>query len=211
MAGGSRQDRPGRSPTTEISLGLLTDLSGVFAALGKPIVQGTQLYWKQQNADGGVCDRKVKLVVKDHGYDPQKAVVQYRELADVAALQQLLGSPITAALLPTLEADSMISLLAAWPSSLLANDFIIEVGATYDIEMINGLDYLLEDGKIAKGDKIGHIYFEGEYGENGLAGLQGVRRGERHEIVEQKIKADRRGHVRPGRRRSSAPASRRSR
>ena len=68
----------------EISLGLLTDLSGVFAPLAKPIVQATQEYWKEQNAKGGVCDRTIKLVVKDHGYDPQKAVVQYRELSDVA-------------------------------------------------------------------------------------------------------------------------------
>jgi hypothetical protein len=35
------------------------------------------------------------------------------------------------------------SLLAAWPSSLLSNDFIIEIGASYDIEMINGLGYLM--------------------------------------------------------------------
>ena len=28
----------------------------------------------------------------------------------------------------------MISLLSAWPSSLLGNDFVIEIGATYDIE-----------------------------------------------------------------------------
>ena len=62
-----------------INVGILTDLSGTFAALGKPIVQATQLYWKQQNASGGVCGREVNLVVKDHGYNPQRAVTQYRE------------------------------------------------------------------------------------------------------------------------------------
>ena len=36
--------------------------------------------------------------------------------------------------------------------------------------MINGLDYLLKQGMIKPGDKLGHIYFEGEYGANGLAG-----------------------------------------
>lgn len=184
--GGSVKTGPGISDKT-ITLGLLTDLSGVFAALGKPVVQGTQLFWKQAEP---ICGRSVKLIVKDHGYDPQKAVVQYRDLSkNVAGLQQLLGSPITAALLPTLKTDSMISMLAAWPSSLLSNDFIIEVGASYDLEMINGLDKLLEDGKIAKGDKIGHIYFEGEYGENGLAGSKAFADKNGFEIVEQKIKA----------------------
>jgi ABC-type branched-subunit amino acid transport system substrate-binding protein len=188
--GGSGSIKKGPGITdTEISLGVLTDLSGVFAPLATPIVQSTQEYWKEQNAKGGVCDRKVKLVVKDHGYDPQKAVVQYRELSDVAALQQLLGSPITAALLPTLKSDSMLSLLAAWPSSLLGNDFIIEIGASYDIEMINGLGYLMEQGKLKEGDKIGHVYFEGEYGENGLKGSEAFAKENGLEVVQQKIKA----------------------
>jgi ABC-type branched-subunit amino acid transport system substrate-binding protein len=188
--GGSGSIKTGPGVTDkEISLGLLTDLSGVFAPLAKPIVQATQEYWKEQNAKGGACDRTIKLIVKDHGYDPQKAVVQYRELSDVAALQQLLGSPITAALLPSLKKDSMVSLLAAWPSSLLGNDFIIEIGATYDIEMINGLGYLLEQGKLKEGDKIGHVYFEGEYGENGLKGSEAFADEHGMQVVQQKIKA----------------------
>jgi ABC-type branched-subunit amino acid transport system substrate-binding protein len=185
---GSLKTGPGVTDK-EITLGLLTDLSGVFAPLAKPIVQATQEYWKEQNAKGGVCQRTVKLVVKDHGYDPQKAVVQYRELTNVAGLQQLLGSPITAALLPTLKKDSMLSILAAWPSSLLSNDFIIQIGASYDIEMINGLGYLLQEGKISKGDKIGHVYFEGEYGENGLQGSEAFAKQNGMTIVQQKVKA----------------------
>src|SRR4051812_48855684 len=102
--------------STKIRLGVLTDLSGVFAPLGQAITQGQQAYWKQQNAAGGVSDRKVTLTVKDHGYDPQNAVTLYRDVEPkVLALQQLLGSPITAALLPTLERDTMYSALAAWP------------------------------------------------------------------------------------------------
>jgi ABC-type branched-subunit amino acid transport system substrate-binding protein len=180
---------PGVTDTT-IKLGALTDLSGVFAPLAEPLTQANQLYWKQRNADGGVCDRKVELEVKDHGYDPQKAVVQYRDFsADILGLQQLLGSPVTAALLPTLTDDSMIALLSAWPSSLLSNDNIIIVGTTYDVEMINGLDYLKEEGKIKSGDAIGHLYFEGEYGENGLKGSKYFASENDMKVVEQKIKA----------------------
>src|SRR4051794_1521569 len=85
---------PGVTAKT-ITLGVLTDLSGIFSPFGQPGTQAHQLYWKEQNAKGGVCHRQVKLLVKDHGYDPQKAVVQYRELnAKVAAMQDLLGSPI---------------------------------------------------------------------------------------------------------------------
>jgi ABC-type branched-subunit amino acid transport system substrate-binding protein len=55
--------------------------------------------------------------------------------------------------------------------------------------MINGLDYLLQQGKIKKGDKIGHVYFEGEYGENGLKGSKYFAQKNGMTIVEQKIKA----------------------
>jgi ABC-type branched-subunit amino acid transport system substrate-binding protein len=187
--GGSIKTGPGVSAKT-IKLGALTDLSGVFAPLAKPLTQANQLFWKERNAQGGVCNRKVELVVKDHGYDPQKAVVQYRDVSSgVAGLQQLLGSPVTAALLPTLKSDSMLALLSAWPSSLLVNDNIIIVGTTYDVEMINGLDYLKSKGMIKQGDKIGHLYFEGEYGENGLKGSKHFAGQNGMTVVEQKIKA----------------------
>src|SRR5882724_13439409 len=78
-SGGGMKTGPGITAKT-ITLGVLTDLSGVFAPFGQPLTQAHQLYWKQQNAQGGVCSRTVKLVVKDHGYDPQKAVVQYRDM-----------------------------------------------------------------------------------------------------------------------------------
>jgi len=171
-----------------IKLGVLTDLSGPFAPLTSALTNGNKAYWKEVNAGGGVCDRKVELVIKDHAYETQKAVVQYREIAaDVAAIQQLVGSPMTAALLPSLKSDRMLSILASWPSSLLDNDFIIEVGTTYELEMINGLGYLKDKGLIKEGDKIGHLYFEGEYGEAGLAGSKAFAENNGMSVVEQKI------------------------
>jgi ABC-type branched-subunit amino acid transport system substrate-binding protein len=186
---GSIKAGPGITDKT-ITLGVLTDLSGVFAPLAGPLTKANQMFWSDQNAKGGVCNRKVSLIIKDHGYDPQKAVVQYRDMSpNIAGLEQLLGSPITAALLPTLKQDSMISLLSAWPPSLLSNDFIIEVGAPYDIEQINALDYLKSKGMIKSGDKIGHVYFEGEYGEGGLAGTKYFASKNGMSVVQQKIQA----------------------
>ena len=72
-SGGALKTGPGVTAKT-ISLGVLTDTSGVFAGLGGPLVEGNQLFWKLQNAKGGVCGRQVELIVKDHGYDPQKGV-----------------------------------------------------------------------------------------------------------------------------------------
>jgi ABC-type branched-subunit amino acid transport system substrate-binding protein len=188
-SGSTLKTGPGVTDDT-IRLGVLTDTSGVFAGLGGPLVEGNNLFWKQQNAKGGVCDREVTLTVKDHGYDPQKGVSLYREIEpDVLALQQLLGSPVAAALLPNIQEDGLLTALAAWPSQLTANPNILVAGATYDIEAINGIDYLVDKGKLANGDKLGHVYFEGEYGENALQGSKYASEKQGLELVEQKIKA----------------------
>jgi len=186
-AAGAVKTGPGVT-SSSIALGVLTDVSGVFAALGIPLTQAHELFWDKQNAKGGVCGRKVELIVKDHGYDPQKAVVQYRELATkIAALQDLLGSPMTAALLPSLGRDRMPSVLTSWASALLENDFVIEVGAPYEVEMINALEHLKAEGKLKAGSKVGHIYFEGEAGEASLAGSKYWASQNGATIVEQKI------------------------
>ena len=173
-----------------ITLGVQTDLSGVFAALASVVTQANQLYWKQQNAAGGVCGRTVKLIVKDHGYDPQTAVTQYRDISsEVAALQQVVGSPISAALLPTWKRDDMLALLAAWPPTLLDNDNVGIIGASYDLEAINGIDWLMKNKGLKSGDKIGDLYFEGDYGEGGLIGVKYAAKQHGLTVVEQKIKA----------------------
>jgi len=173
-----------------INLGVLTDESGVFAALGTTVTQGNQLAVDEINAAGGVCGHKINLVVKDTAYDVQKAVSEYaQEAPTIAGILQVIGSPATTALLPTIQTDHMVSATATWASSLLTNPDIQISGATYDIEMINGISYLLDQGKIHKGDKIGHIYFEGAYGANGLAGSEYAASKLGLTVVKQQVKA----------------------
>ena len=174
-----------------ITLGALTDLTGVFAALGKDITNAQALYWEKQNAGGKVCGKyKVKLSVKDHGYVTQQGVSLYGSLRDnVLAIEQTIGSPINTALAPKMESDHMVNIPAAWAQSLTDNPENAVVGATYEIEMINVLDYLLKKGKIKEGDKIGHIYFEGEYGAGGLQGSKYFASTHNMTVVEAQIKS----------------------
>ncbi len=65
---------------------------------------------------------------------------------------------------------------------------IAQTAAAYDIDMVNGVDFLVRTAKLQPGDKIGHVYFEGEYGENALAGATYAARQHKLSIVEQKIK-----------------------
>lgn len=178
---------PGVTDDT-ITLGVLTDQSGAFAALGRAIVQGNQLYWDQRNEDGGVCEREIQLEVRDHGYNAQNAVSLYAELQPgVLAFQQSLGSPMTTALLPNIESDEVLTMPVSWASSLLENPYIVMAGTTYDVEMINGLSWLMDNGDLAEGDTVGHIYLEGEYGENALAGSRYAAEELGLEVLEQKV------------------------
>jgi len=103
-----------------ITLGALTDMTGVYATLGKSVTQAQQLYVKQLNAAGGVCGYKVALSVRDHGYDPQKAVSGYTELEPkVLGFAQFIGSPFVAAVKQRIDGqDSQITWLLRFARSL---------------------------------------------------------------------------------------------
>ncbi|PSM43083.1 ABC transporter [Streptomyces dioscori] len=173
-----------------IALGALTDMTGVYATLGKSVTQAQQLYVKQLNADGGVCGYKVELTVRDHGYDPQKALSAYTELAPkVLGFAQFIGSPFVAAAKPRIDGqDKGLVLPQAWSSALLGSPYIRVIGSTYDIETINAVDFLMKEKGLKKGDKLGHVYFEGDYGESALAGSKHIAKEAGLTVVEQKIK-----------------------
>ena len=189
-AGGTVKTGIGISGTT-ITLGVLTDLTGVFAALGADITNSQTLFWEQQNAKGGVCGKyQVKLNVKDTGYVPQQGVQLYSSIkGDVLAMAQTIGSPINTALEQTYDADKIVNIPSAWARNLTVPPGNAVTGATYDVEMVNVLDYALKQGKIKEGAKIGHIYFEGEYGANGLAGSKYFASKHGMTVVEAKIKS----------------------
>ena len=169
-----------------ITLGVLTDLTGVFAALGNDITNANQLFWE----DNQVCDTyDVELNVQDTGYVPQQGVQLYSSIKnDILAMQQTIGSPINTALAPEYEADEIVNFPSAWSKTLTQIPGTGVLGATYDVEIANGYDYLFQEGLLKEGDKVGHIYFEGEYGANGLEGSRKVAEERGLELVESQIK-----------------------
>lgn len=174
--GKARQDHgtqgPGVTKTT-ITLGALIDLTAVFAADGKILVQESNLYWDTVNRHGGICGRKVKVKVANHGYDPQKAVSLYRDMsASVLAMSPVLGSPILTALKPSFDRDGMLVGADSWTSQVLPDPNFQITGATYDLETINAVDWLTREKGLRRGDAIGIVYFEGDYGGNAAEGAR---------------------------------------
>ncbi len=172
---------------TTIKLGVLTDLTAVFAALGKDLTNANTLYW----TDHQVCDTyDVELDVQDTSYVPQTGVQLYSGMKNsILGMQQTIGSPINTALAPAYTADEIVNFPSAWSKTLTEIPGTGVVGATYDVEISNGYDYLFQQGLLKEGDTVGHIYFEGEYGANGLAGSKAVAEAKGLNLVEAQIKS----------------------
>ena len=168
-----------------ITLGVLTDFSGVFKAVGLNLTQGNQLWADEVNSNGGICGREIEIQTQDHGYKPDSAVPLYEQSKqDIAGYIQLLGSPVVAALKTKVVNDQMMTVIGANSTILLDNDYLLMPGTGYDLEMVNGLAWAAEQGMLADGDKIAHIYVDSEYGQNGLMGSKAYAKEHDVEVVE---------------------------
>jgi ABC-type branched-subunit amino acid transport system substrate-binding protein len=157
----------------EITLGALTEYSGPFKDLGIGVVHGQQVWVKETNTAGGICGRKIKLEIRDDEDDVSKAKTQYAALEPtVLGFMQILGSSVTTALSQSLIDNETTAIVLSRSSDLLSNPYVIIPATTYDVEMINALSYLMEQGKIHDGDTVGHLWLDGEYGTNGLRGAK---------------------------------------
>lgn len=75
----------------ELKIGALLSVTGPAAFLGAPEARTLEMLAEQANARGGVAGHKVKLVVKDTGGSPEKAVSFARQLVDEEKVFAILG------------------------------------------------------------------------------------------------------------------------
>ncbi|MGW6932195.1 ABC transporter substrate-binding protein [Lentzea sp. NPDC054927] len=154
-----------------ISLGVLTDMTGPFKGSSVYRIRGYELFLDDVNKRGGVCGRRIELKQKDHAYDVQKALDGYFELEpQVLGFIDVLGQPMTSAIAPDLMQTRALTVPASWASDLLGNPHMMIVGTTYDLDIINGLDYYKRKGVLAAGDTIGHVHLRGSFGDDALEG-----------------------------------------
>lgn len=91
---------------TEVLIGGVHDLSGVFAAVSTPAVAGANLYFDEVNANGGIHGRQIRYLVEDHGYQLPRATQGFNKLIerdDVFAMLLNLGTPHNLAHYPLME------------------------------------------------------------------------------------------------------------
>jgi branched-chain amino acid transport system substrate-binding protein len=85
------------------TLGAVQPLSGPFSSSGLASKAGIELAVKEINDDGGICKRKVKLVVRDDGSDPSKSRLATQDVVEkegASAVVPSLISPLALAALP---------------------------------------------------------------------------------------------------------------
>lgn len=169
---------PGFDGTT-IKLGVLSPLSGPVAVIGKPLTDGNDVYFKSLNAKGGIAGKyKVELVEEDSLYDAPTAVQKYQKIKDqVVMFAQILGTPITNALLPQLKADNATGSPASLDAAWLKEPNLLPFGAPYQIQFINGADWYINQAG-GKGKNICMMATDTPYGDAGVEGLNAAAKAE---------------------------------
>jgi branched-chain amino acid transport system substrate-binding protein len=105
----ARADEIGVSPHA-ILFGQAAALEGPSSALGQGMRQGILAAFAEINAGGGVHGRKLQLVSRDDGYDPDRSVAQTKRLIEddkVFALIGAVGTPTAIATVPVSRASSV--------------------------------------------------------------------------------------------------------
>jgi ABC-type branched-subunit amino acid transport system substrate-binding protein len=163
---------PGFDGTT-IKLGVLTPQTGLAEAIGTPLTAGNQAYFDRINAEGGIAGKyPVELTVRDTEYQAPVAVTQYGDIkSNVAMFVQVLGTAIQDAILPQLKTDGIFAGPATLDAFWVREPNLMPIGAPYQIQAINGLDYAVNNLD-AEDKTICAMVEDSPYGEAGLEGLE---------------------------------------
>jgi ABC-type branched-subunit amino acid transport system substrate-binding protein len=148
-------------------------LTGPASALGKPVAAGHRAFFKALNAGGGIDGWKIRLTIKDSGYQPQQHVQIYNAIRNDVALLNSFGSPTTKAIQALVDRDKLVTTPASFDSIWGADPVIAPVGTPYSSDIANALDYYTKSGKDKP--KIGIIYQNDEYGQDGLRGYKAAK------------------------------------
>jgi len=159
-----------------IRIGTLNDESGPAAVIGKPFAAGKRILAAEVNAGGTDIlpeGWKIELVEKDHGYNPGKSEAAYKEIKDqVLFLGTSFGTPNTLPLRPYLQQDNMVAFPASLSSAMAGFEHTPPAGASYTLEAMRAMDWIVESAGGADKVKVGIIYDQTDYGKDGYAGLK---------------------------------------
>lgn len=161
---------------TEIVMGTTMPLSGGAAFWGVPISGAIDAWFKTINDQGGINGRKLRLVVKDDGYLPPRAVANTRELVERDGVFALLSSLGTANVFAA--RDYVVESQTIWITPLASADiwagfrskkYMFMTYPSYIDEGIYLTTYAVQN---LKTQKVAVFYQNDLYGQQGLLGVK---------------------------------------
>src|SRR5450432_2414315 len=170
----ARADETGVSSDT-ILFGQAAALDGLSSALGQGMRQGILAAFAEVNAKGGVHGRRLDLISRDDGYDPDRSADQTTKLIEedmVFALIGAVGTPTAAATVPIAQARNVPFIgpftgAAFLRAPELRN--VVNIRASYGAEAEAWIKHLTEDLHVKS---IAIFYQDDAFGRDGLAGVK---------------------------------------
>jgi branched-chain amino acid transport system substrate-binding protein len=171
---GARADEIGVS-SDSILFGQAAALEGPSSALGQGMRQGILAAFAEINAKGGVHGRKLNLVSRDDGYDPDRSVAQTIKLIEedrVFALIGAVGTPTTTATVPIAKARKVPFIGPFTGAAFLRApelNNVVNIRASYGAEAESWIKHLTEDLHVRS---VAIFYQDDSFGRDGLAGVK---------------------------------------
>jgi ABC-type branched-subunit amino acid transport system substrate-binding protein len=158
----------------EIRIGMANALTGPASGLGTDLKAGADAFLARVNAAGGVNGRRIVLVSKDDGYEPEKSAAATKALIEqdkVFALFGYVGTPTSAAAVPLAARAGVPYLFPFTGAEFLrnpVNKLVFNVRASYFDETELMVERLTKD---AGAKKIALFIQDDAFGEAGKAGV----------------------------------------
>ncbi len=165
-----------------ILFGQAAALEGPSSALGQGVRQGILAAFAEINAKGGVHGRRLALISRDDGYDPDRSAAQTTKLIDedrVFALIGAVGTPTSMATVPISRARD-VPFIGPFTGAefLRAPELrnVVNIRASYSAEAEAWIKYLADDLHYKN---IAIFYQDDSFGRDGLTGVKAAleRRG----------------------------------
>lgn len=158
-----------------ILFGQAAALEGPSSALGQRMRQAIVAAFTEINAKGGVHGRKLQLVSRDDGYDPDRSVAQTLRLIEddkVFALIGAVGTPTAIATIPITSARN-VPFIGPFSGAEFLRDLelsnVVNIRASYSAEAEAWIKHLTEDRHFTR---IGIFYQDDSFGRDGLSGVK---------------------------------------
>jgi len=158
-----------------ILFGQAAALEGPSAALGQGMRHGILAAFEEVNAKGGIHGRKLKLVSRDDGYDPDRSAVQTIKLLDedkVFALIGAVGTPTAIATVPIASSRNVPFIGPFSGAEFLRKPElhnVVNIRASYSAEAEAWIKHLTEDLHFKN---IAIFYQDDSFGRDGLTGVK---------------------------------------